>query len=404
MTHQDRHSSPALALAGTLLVAAVAGCESGGSQTTEVNTAPAAENATAAAPPLSLAESLEVAYLIGPTASRTLGYRIDWQTRTFPEDDSGIKMITVQEDSVFVLDGRNFLTRLSRADGTRVWRLPVAGAYDEVYGITYLPYLDRVFLTTGGDLLVLDADTGSLMDKQRLEQVAATGPVSVGRSFVYGARNGQLVWHSFDVGYPWRAYQVSPAMRLAPLLVGNLLIAVGSDGRIMALDAESGIGIWDKYLLDQVVAQPAAGGGLVYLAGLDQYLWALDIANGRRAWRHLTESPLVDSPVVIDDQLYQCIPDMGLSCFEAYPIDAPDGRLLWTAEGVKGNVIGRRGERVMVWDKVAHTLSLVEVRGGATITTLDFTGVDHLETSGSRSGNIVAAGHDGRIIRLVPRS
>ena len=50
-------------------------------------------------------------YLIGPLAARDLGYRIDWQQHTLISANSGIKNITVQGDSVFVLDGRNFLSR-----------------------------------------------------------------------------------------------------------------------------------------------------------------------------------------------------------------------------------------------------------------------------------------------------
>ena len=67
---------------------------------------------------------LDREYLIGPTAARQLGLRIDFQTQTNPEGGSGIKQISVQGDAVFVLDGANFLTRLRRSNGQRLWRLP----------------------------------------------------------------------------------------------------------------------------------------------------------------------------------------------------------------------------------------------------------------------------------------
>ena len=381
----------------------IAGCEAGSPPGAEVAVAAAITPSEPIAVAVEPAPNLDEAYLVGYSACRELGFRIDWQVRTPPESGSGIKSVALQEDSVFVLDGRNFLTRVLRDDGTRLWRLPVAGTNDEIYGITYVAHLDRVFLVTGGDLLLLDADTGSLVGKQRLEQVASTAPVVVGPFFVYGARNGQVVWHSYEVGFQWRAYQISPAMRIPPTRVDDKLIAIGSDGRIMALDAESAMGRWDKYLLDEVVAPPASGGGLVYLAGLDQYIWALDLETGRRAWRHLTQSPLTASPVVIGDRLYQQVPDVGLVCFESRPVDAPDGRRLWTASGVGGSVIGRLRDRLLVWDATGRTLTSLEPQRGATVATVVLPAVRHLEASGLQSSDLLAAGDDGRIIRIVPR-
>ncbi|MEE8131417.1 MAG: PQQ-binding-like beta-propeller repeat protein, partial [Vicinamibacterales bacterium] len=240
----------------------------------------------------SASPDLEHQYLIGPGIARQLGLRIDLQTRTHPEDRSGIKLLSIQDDAVFVLDGVNFLTRLRRSDLQRLWRLPVAGRLDEIQGITYHPATERVFLTASAHLLVLDNDTGSMIDKQKLGQIAATAPVVFGPFFIYGARNGQVVWHSYEVGHQWRAYQVSPTMRVKPLLVDEMVIATGSDGRVMVLDAPSASGIWDKRLLNEVVAEPTTGHGLLYIAGTDQYVWAIDLATGRTSWKYLAEAPV----------------------------------------------------------------------------------------------------------------
>ena len=75
----------------------------------------------------SLSGDLERDYLVGPEAARKLGLRIVFQSQTHPEQGSGIKRMSVQADAIFVLDGVNFLTRLRRANGQRLWRLPVAG-------------------------------------------------------------------------------------------------------------------------------------------------------------------------------------------------------------------------------------------------------------------------------------
>ena len=343
-------------------------------------------------------------YLIGPLAARDLGYRIDWQRRTLTTENSGIKTITVQGDSVFVMDGRNFLSRLRKDDGEQLWRVPVADALDEIHGITFVPDMERVFVTSGGEVLVLDSDTGSQIAKQRLGQIANTEPAVFGQFFVFGARNGQVCWHSYQVGHQWRGYQVSQSIQLPPVIVDSTVIVIGSDGRIMVLDARSASQIWSKRLLDIVTAPPAAGGGHVYVAGQDQHLWAFDLNTGRNTWRYLTQDPLSEGPVLLGDQVYQQIPSEGLVCFEAMPLDEPDGVVVWRAPQVRGSVVGRIGSNLLVWDQQQHRLELVSVKQGAAALSLDLPGINFLVTSMHKGADLFAASNDGRVVRLVPRS
>ena len=348
----------------------------------------------------SLTGDLERDYLIGPDAARKLGLRIVFQSQTRPENGSGIKQVSVQADAIFVLDGLNFLTRLRRTNGQRLWRLPVAGRLDKIHGITYQPVAERVFLTTTSHILVLDDDTGSMIDKQSLGQIASTAPVAYGEFFIYGSRNGQVVWHSTNVGYQWRGYQVSPTIRVAPLLIGDVVVAMGSDGRVMVLDAPSAAGIWNKRLLNEVATPPATDNGLVYIAGLDQYLWAIDIATGRTLWKYLADTPLDRPPFVLAGQLYQQIPGTGLHCFVARPLDSPGGEILWIAPEVSGDVIGAREHRLFVWEPDDRVLMVVDAKRGGVMESVSLPDVKHLFMPGA--GELFAAGDDGRVTALVP--
>ncbi|MCH8345275.1 MAG: PQQ-like beta-propeller repeat protein [Planctomycetes bacterium] len=397
-----RRRQGGLVWATVAAVAAGVGCQTPGRPLADRDRPHPIAQTTMAEPPA--APDLDQQYIIGPTAARELGYRIHFQTQTFPQDNSGLRQFAIQQDSVFTLDGRNFLTRLHREDGQRLWRIPVADPLDEIHGITLLGQVERVFLTVGANVLVLDADTGSQIAKQRLGQIANTAPVVFAPFFIYGARNGQLVWHSYEVGYQWRGYQIASSIRIQPLLIDGSVITIGTDGRIVALDASSATGRWDKQLLNTVAAAPVAGGGMVYVAGLDQHVWAFDLATGRNVWRYLTESPLTDSPILIADRLYQQIPSEGLVCFDARPIDAPGGEVIWTAPNVAGNVIGRYRNRVMVWDKASRQLTLVDAGQGNVIKSIDLPQVRHLLASRMQAGDLYAAGDDGRVIRLVPRN
>jgi hypothetical protein len=355
------------------------------------------------APPVALpGDDLERRYLVGPGAASAIGMRIDFQSDVRPESGAGLRLLAAGGDSIFVLDGDNLLTRLQRGDGALLWRIPVGETVDEVQAITYVPEVNRVFLTVGGELFAIDNVNGALLARQPLDQMAATAPAVYGTFLIYGSRNGQVVWHSFEVGYQWRGYRIAPAVRLAPLLVGDAVIAIGSDGRIVALDAGSAVGIWDKRLLADVVAAPATGAGLVYIAGRDQYLWAIDARSGRSEWKYLADAPLERPPAVIADRVYQSIPGRGLACFEARPASAPGGRIVWTSPLVRGDVIGRNRDRLLAWDGASRTMTVLDAAAGGVVEAVPLPQVSLVYPEGGE-GALIAAGDDGRVIRLVPR-
>ena len=89
----------------------------------------------------------------------------------------------------------------------------MAQPIQQVLGVTYVPGLERVYLTMGGSLLVLDAATGSPVGRQRLEKSANTDPVLFGSFLIYGARSGQIVWHSHQMSFRWRENQVGQSIR-----------------------------------------------------------------------------------------------------------------------------------------------------------------------------------------------
>lgn len=342
-------------------------------------------------------------YMVDRDTAHELGYRIDWQRNTHPSENSGIKDVTAQGDSVFVLDGRNFLARLRRSDGVQIWRIPVGDAIDEIQGINYMPAIRRIYITSGGVMLVLESDTGSQIAKQKLGEIANTTSAIYGSYFIYGARNGQLVWHTYSVGHEWRAYQVSPSIQLDPQIYDSVVVTVGNNNRVMVLDAGTTSQLWSKYLLNEITARPAVGLGNVYIAGLDQHLWALDIDTGYQTWRYLSRSPLTDSPVIVGERVYQQIPADGLVCFEARPIDAPEGVILWTADSVKGNVIARIDSNLLVWDDDRREMDVIDIAYGSVAKHLSMPNVQYLLGSLGGKGDVIMASEDGRVMRLVPR-
>lgn len=394
----------ATALAGVIILGLSCGCESTSNNRTDLATRGPEGGSTAAAPSLTpqAAAKLERDYVIGPAAARELDYRIDWQ---YAGAGRNVRHLSVQGDSVFVLDGDNFLTRIKTADGTLLWRVPAAKTIEEVAGVTFLN--NRVYLTTGGALIVLDGANGTQIDLQPFTKIANTEPVVFGDYMIYGSRNGQLVWHAYNVAFQWRSYQVSNSIQVPPVASGDFVVAIGTDGKeatVMVLNTESTNQYWNRNLLSTVVAPPAVSDEAVFVASLDQHLRAFEISSGRYLWKVLTESPLTDPPVLMGDHLYQQIPSRGLACFNAYPIDKPGGEEIWTSSGTKGTVILKHGDSLFAWDKASASLNVVEAARGGRVKTVSMPQVKHMIAAGDDRQEIVAASNNGRVVRLVPRN
>lgn len=401
----------ALVFGGTLALTTgvLSGCESGqkaGGSAESASTATAAASGRTVATDTTI-RKLDETMLIGPTAARQLGYRIDWEAPSVAGTGVELAWFAVLDDSVFAVDTINNMVRLNAETGTRIWTAPVGGPYERLHGADRVDTDrgDRVYVLGEGDMFVLDAANGVLVERQRLDRVANTAPVRFGRYFIYGTRSGQIVWHQFAVGHPWRLNQIDGSIRVPPLIAGNDVLAVSSGGDIMMMNGPTAMRTWKKTLLDGISAAPAAGEGpdgerLVFVAAEDQYLWALRQEDGRTAWNAFFEAPLTSPPILIGERLFVQVPDRGLICFDAFPDDSVEGVELWTSPA-PGVVIGQRGQRILVWDAEHRLLSLVDVQRGRVIDTFELPQVEQIRTTAPMDGDLYAASRDGRLTRLV---
>ena len=383
-------------LGGMLIMAT--GCSSGSTMSASDRADIAAKKA--AAETERVITNLDRAYVIGPTAASELNYRIVWQYEG--ANQRSLKAMGLRGDSVYTLDQENFLTRINISDGQKRWRTQAAEPVLDVISLNVID--DRIFLTAGSQMLVFDASNGTQLAKWNLERVAGTHPVEHNGFLIYGSRGGDLVWLSRTIGFLDRAYHISPTFRVPPVIRGNAIATVGVQGEVALLNADTATQYWSKMLLNPVVSRPVIGEELVYVAGQDQYVWGLDLGNGRATWKYFTGAPLTASPTLHEGHLYQQEPGTGLICLSAVPIDLPGGELLWSNEKVTGNVIlARRGE-LFAWDAGTHRLVVLDDARGLTRTRLDLPQAQYLVAGGDKGEDIFAASPDGRVVRLTPRN
>jgi len=393
---------PVTALATLLALVPLAGCATTGETTTD-DTAMAEPAPDTRGPmpttPHGMAAAFADRFVVTSDAASAIDYRILWQA---PEIRGSAKKIVIADGMIFSLSSDNILSALDPTDGSILWRVPVAQSGELIHDVIHVPNIDRVYVETPVDVFELEATSGSLLARRPLDLIAATPGALYGDAIIYGATNGQLVWHAYRIGFQARAYSVARSIEVAPVVSGETVIAVGVGGRIMALDAAYGSQRWSKRLLDDVQAPPVVGPTEVYVAGLDQHLRAYDLNSGVGLWKFLTTAPLVDSPVLIGDRIYQRIPGAGLACFDALPLDEPGGRRLWINEAVDGNVLTRRGGELLVWNGSSRVMSILSARRGDVVERVPMPKVATMHASAREDGDLVAVDDAGNVMRLVP--
>ncbi len=166
----------------------------------------------------------------------------------------------------------------------------------------YLASMDR-------HLYALDVDTGRVRWKQNLAAPMAHGPLfKEGRLYVptYGKgvkavdpEQGKVLWTALEGAWVWHTPQD-----------GGKAIFVGTmDGRVVALHPESGQVLWEKNLDAAVVARPGwdEARGVVYIAGENGTLWALDGDTGNVRWSRAEDGwkkKLYTEPLPYEDRVF----------------------------------------------------------------------------------------------------
>ena len=360
-------------------------------------------------------QEMDRLYTFGPTAARSIGYRITWQSSM----KSPLKRMDIVGPDVYVIDERNVMTRIDRANGSPVWSVTAADRNDTVWGVTEgmtpvngLPWGqnedDKLYVTTDPVVFTIDHATGAVVGRQDLAQIPSTDVVRWNKYLIFGTRHGRVVWHQYVVGHEWRANQLAGPIVAKPTLVGGNRLAVASlGGNVLMLNAKSAGRVWGDKTFAAMTAQMTAGGGMLFAASEDQYLWAFDADRGEVVWRYFTQSKLDSQPTYLvvrtpdgnEGRVLQWVDSEGLVCLEAHPENSIEGKPIWTIKDAVGEAIGLIGERLALWDESKRLLRIIDPAQGVIVDTIPLPQVKMLTM---HDDVIYATGDQGRVIRLDP--
>jgi outer membrane protein assembly factor BamB len=258
----------------------------------------------------------------------------------------------VSSGRIFTLDSRAKVTATG-TNGATLWQsdlTPAADRTDDASGGGLAAGEGLVFATTGfGELVALDPASGAIAWRQKFDAAAAGAPsVSDGHVFVTArdgsawsvrARDGKVEWSlpgtpsagvtggtspavdGRQVIFPFatgllvaadkstaqnlwtafvsgerqgRAYASIRDVTGDPVIVGGVVYAATSSGRIVAINADTGGQLWSAG--EGAVSAPLIAGGSVFVVNDEDQLVRLDAGTGAVIWR-------IDLPYYLKDRL-----------------------------------------------------------------------------------------------------
>lgn len=249
-----------------------------------------------------------------------------------------------------VADGRVFtMDALARVDavstaGALLWSADLTAAFDrdgDVSGGGLAAAGAQLFATTGyGELVAMDAASGAVQWRQRLDVPAAGAPtVSGDRVYVLGrdgtswaisARDGKVLWQVPGLdslgGILGGAAPATDGHTVVLPLPSGSLIAVTSDGDAVWTAPLTGERLGRGYtLLGDITGDPVISGGYVYAGTAAGRTAAIALAGGERLWT--AEEGALNPPLVVGGSVFVISDENRL-----VRLDGATGQVIWAAD------------------------------------------------------------------------
>ena len=204
----------------------------------------------------------------------------------------------IENDRIYAADVTGVVMALDRMNGDVIWKkdldLPVSGAVGVGYGLVMLG-------TLKGEVIAMDASTGEEKWRARVTSEVLAPPATNGDVVVVQTQDDRVIALDASTGDRRWIYESTPAVLTlrgtgAPIVTNRLAVAGLSTGKVVALDTQNGVPVWEQRVavpqgrseLDRVVDIDGGlllSGGVLYVASYQGRVAGLDLESGRVLWQ-----------------------------------------------------------------------------------------------------------------------
>jgi outer membrane protein assembly factor BamB len=181
--------------------------------------------------------------------------------------------------------------------GTLLWIAPVAARYQPTVGE------GLVFIADRGQVTALHDDTGAVAWRTPLvDEISAPPLWAGGWLIITTSSGGVLAFRASDGGAIWTK-TLDRAIRPSTAVESDRVYLALDDGRIVALQLETGEMLWERRLGGPATEMLALD-ERIFAGSTDNYFYALRARDGEVLWRWSTGADVVGRPVTDRRHVY----------------------------------------------------------------------------------------------------
>lgn len=200
-----------------------------------------------------------------------------------------------------------------------------------------------LFGSSDGDVVALNKADGSVFWRQKVGGEVLAPPKTAKNFVIVRCVNGILYGLSRDEGKQiWSLEQTTPALSLrgtsAPLIVGDIIISAFDNGRLLAVNLQSGKLLWQTSVaiprgrtdLERMVdidANPVVVDDVVYAVSYQGRIAAVQLGSGRILWAREIDSYI---GMTVDAYRIYVVDSEG----QVWALDRQNGATLWKQDGL----------------------------------------------------------------------
>ncbi len=246
---------------------------------------------------------------------------------------------------VFAMDAKSTVTAVSTG-GAALWSFDLTAAFDrggQVSGGGLAAAGNRVYAATGyGELVALDAASGAVVWRQRVDSPVTGAPMVEGETVYVVGRDGGA-W-AVDAGtgrVRWQSIGVPSANGMAggaaPALAGDLVVFPQSSGELTAARRDTGDRVWVAGLTGQrvgrayaqgvseITGDPVVVGNVIYAGTAAGRTVALQADTGETIWN--VGEGAINPPLVAGGSVFVVNDENRL-----VRLDAGSGEVIWAVD------------------------------------------------------------------------
>jgi len=209
----------------------------------------------------------------------------------------------IDGEQIYAADVEGLVVAMDRMTGKVIWKadleLPVSGAVAAGYGLV-------VVGTLKGEIIALDSGSGEEKWRARVTSEVLAAPALNGDVVLVQTQDDRLIALDINTGAQRWIFENTPAVLTlrgtgSPVLTNRLAVAGLSTGKVIALDAQRGIPVWEQRVaipqgrseLDRVVDIDGGlllSAGTLYAVSYQGRVAALDLESGRILWQREASS------------------------------------------------------------------------------------------------------------------